>query len=49
MRFLENKKIKSIIFAIVALVFIPIFNYIINALCGLGKIFGTLIRFLATI
>lgn len=49
MRLLESKVARNICLIVIALFVLPLFNYIIEALCGFGKIVGTCIRILATI
>lgn len=49
MRTLNNKVIKIILILLIFTFTLPIMNYIIEALVGLGRIIGTFIRILATI
>lgn len=49
MRCLENKIIKTILLILLIIIFLPILNYVIRAVIGIGRIMGTSIRILGTI
>ena len=49
MRCIDNKLIKVVIFLILIIILLPILNYIVDAIVGLGRLLGTCVRILGTI